>query len=129
MNNEDFNCKTCALCEQLIASEDRYDYNTCVSCAKKEMAPAFKALIQSAKEFKSLMIIDNTGTVWGFAKWYGSPHPHFRCNMGHWSESILDPLRAHGKTFQPYKPEQEPTEQDQAWHDFYTRPLKPSDSE
>ena len=55
---------------------------------RDEVKSHFKAIFLEMRALKTNLVRDAEGGVWAFGRWYGGK-PHFRRNLGHWSEDVL----------------------------------------
>jgi hypothetical protein len=82
-----------------------------------------KHLIELVKESNCASIEDDTGTIWTLGKWYGGT-PHFRSNLGHWSEDVLELWIIESREFKTYNVDPEKISKDsEDWYKFYTQSI------
>lgn len=84
----------------------------------EEIRIFFKELIFVMSAFHTAVCVDRNGDLWGLARWYGQP-PHFRKNLGHCSESVLNYDDPRFLTLVPWFNHNPINESDKAWLDYY----------
>lgn len=90
----------------------------------KESQAFFEELLDSMLLFQTNVCIDANGTFWALGPWYGGDL-HFRCNLGHWSERVLNLTEEIALTLEPWADYREPSKEAEAWGKYFTNPRLP----